>query len=263
MADIGAHDHSAVRATDRLRSHRGLLLGAWSTLPEPMVGELLAAAGFEYVCLDQQHGLHEPSTTPNMLRAVELRGAYGFVRVKRNDAGEITKALDAGATAVVVPLVESAVEAELAVRAFRYPPRGDRSFGPTRSRLVLEGVRPEELDTALCLVQVETERGLASVEEIAATPGIDGIYVGPADLALAVGVDPTGPAFHDEIAGHLARIKGACRANGIRVGMHCLSAESATRYIRAGWDVVTVVVDSNLVARAFATEVAAAKGERA
>jgi 4-hydroxy-2-oxoheptanedioate aldolase len=144
------------------------------------------------------------------------------------------------------------------VEACRYPPVGTRSYGPSRAELVLGSSVPEELAAAaLCFVMIETREGLDQVEEIAATPGLDGLYIGPSDLSLALGITPRvgGPELEQAIA----RVLEAAHAHGLIAGMHCGSGEAARARAEQGFDMVTVVVDAALFAASIARELADAR----
>src|SRR3712207_2263361 len=158
--------------------------GSWLVVPGSFGAELMARVGVDYVCVDGQHGILGYDAMVPMFQAISAAGVAPITRVVQNDPGEIGKALDAGAWGVIVPLVSNAQEAARAVAACRYPPRGMRSYGPVRASAATGLSDPDELGAeALCLVMVETREGLNNVEEIAATPGLDGIYIGPGDLA--------------------------------------------------------------------------------
>src|SRR5690606_1042151 len=130
------------------------------------------------------------------------------------------KALDAGAQGVVVPLVNTRAQAAAAVAACRYPPKGVRSFGPTRAALISESRDAASLgDSVLCFVMVETREGLENIDEIASTPGLDGIYIGPADLALGLGLAPDLDKTDPEHVAAVDRILKACKKNGIVAGI--------------------------------------------
>ncbi|MEW6635248.1 MAG: aldolase/citrate lyase family protein [Actinomycetota bacterium] len=237
--------------------------GLWSVMPGSFGVEVLAAAGPDYVCVDLQHGLAGHDSMVPMLAAVGAAGAAPIARVLANDAAGITKVLDAGTLGVIVPLVESAEEAARAVAACRYPPRGNRSYGPVRASVMLGSKEPEELDRdVLCFVMVETREGLENIEEIAATPGLDGIYIGPSDLALSLGLPPTLEIEHPEHAAAVERIKKACRGAGIAAGIHSGSGEWARRHAEAGFDMVTVATDATLLGRAASRELSEARGEK-
>jgi 4-hydroxy-2-oxoheptanedioate aldolase len=194
----------------------GPAIGLWASLPSALTAEALALAGPDYVVADQQHGALDPAMLMAMLQAIAGAGSVPLVRVAANDPFAIGQALDLGAAGVIVPLVSSGEEAARAVAACRYQPEGIRSFGALRAG---SGERP------LCLVMIETRDGLERVEEIAGTPGLDGIYVGPSDLALSLGLQPTLRLEHPPVLEALATVHAACADAGIVAGVHCLAAE--------------------------------------
>jgi len=238
--------------------------GLWSVVPGSVGAEILAEAGVDYVCVDQQHGVIDYDSMVPMFQAIRGGGAAPITRVLSNDPFLIMKALDAGAWAVIVPLVNSAEEAARAVSACRYPPRGMRSFGPVRAANVIGSRDPEELGgEVVCLVMVETREALERVEEIAATPGLDGIYVGPSDLALSLGLPPTLEVAEDEHAEAVRRISEACHERGIAAGIHSPSGDWARRHAEAGFDLVTVATDAPLLRGAALRELTVARERRA
>ena len=237
--------------------------GLWVAMPGSFGAELIAGAGFDYVCVDRQHGLVDYASMVPMFQAIGAAGAAPIARVLSNDPYEIMKVLDAGALGIIVPLVDNATEAERAVAACRYPPHGNRSYGPIRASHVIGSRDPEELaGEVLCIVMVETREGLERVEEIAATPGLDGIYVGPADLALSLGLSPTTRVTEPEHVEAVSEIKGACRQHGIVAGVQASSGEWARKHAEAGFDMVTVATDASLLRDATRQELAAARGEQ-
>lgn len=238
--------------------------GLWSLVPGSFGAEILARTGVDYVCVDQQHGIIGYDAMVPMLQAIEAGGSTPITRVLSGDPYGIMKSLDAGAWGVIVPLVNSAADAHIAVAACRYPPRGVRSFGPSRAASVIGSGDPAVLDAeALCLVMVETREALERVDEIAATPGLDGIYTGPSDLALSLGLTPTLEIREDEHAEAIERVRDACARNGIAAGIHSPSGEWARRHAEAGFDMVTVATDAALLGGAAVQEVTAARGGRA
>jgi 4-hydroxy-2-oxoheptanedioate aldolase len=238
--------------------------GLWSVVPGSFGAEILSGTGVDYVCVDQQHGIIGYDAMVPMLQAVDAGGAAPITRVLSGDQYGIMKALDAGAWGVIVPLVNSVADAQSAVAACRYPPRGVRSYGPSRAAGVIGSGDPEVLEReALCLVMVETREALERVDEIAATPGLDGIYVGPSDLALSLGLPPTLEVGEDEHAEAIERVKDACAANGIAAGIQASSGEWARRHAKAEFDMVTVATDASLLRGAALWEVAAARGGQA
>ncbi len=222
-------------------------VGYWMVLDVPVATERIARLGYDYVALDMQHGLIGFSGMTANLMAIDAGGrSAGMVRVEANDPTPIGRALDAGATGVIVPLVNSADEAAAAVRAVRYPPRGIRSYGPMRSSLRIGPVPAEADATTLVLAMIETPEGLEHVEEICATPGLDGVYVGPSDLRLAVGgAHPNDPAVEPEFAAALDRVQAAAAAAGIAAGIHNPDGATAARRLHAGYTFATVACDLN------------------
>ena len=197
--------------------------GLWGSIPSSLTAELAAAIGFDYVCVDLQHGGADEERMVAMFSALEARGAVPFARVLSNEPWMVNRVLDLGAVGVIVPLVGSAAEAKRAVSGCRYPPRGARSYGPLRAALTVGSADPERLAAgALCFVMVETREGLDNVEAIAATPGLDGIYIGPSDLSIGLGRDPGHGGDLLETA--ITRVREACAAAGIVAGMHCTAA---------------------------------------
>ena len=229
--------------------------GAWCSIPSAATIEVLCVPGIRYVCLDQQHGFFDDLTLVDGFRAIERCGAVPLTRVPMNFTWMIGKALDAGAHGVIVPMVEDAEDAAAAVAACRYPPRGTRSYGPTRAQLFDKPATAQEFENVLCFVMVETRRGLTNVRKIAGTPGVDGIYIGPSDLALALGqASPAGPELpllHEPIE----QIAAACRHYNIIAGIHCSDGASAGRFAGRGFKFITCFKDTSLIANAALREV--------
>ncbi|SOD98985.1 HpcH/HpaI aldolase family protein [Blastococcus haudaquaticus] len=235
----------------------GAVRGAWCAAPSSVTAEAVASVGYDYVCLDMQHGAIGYADAVPMLQAVSGRGATPIVRVGANDPAEIGKVLDAGALGVVVPMVGSAEEAARAVAACRYPPRGRRSYGPVRAATVFGSRAVADLEQVVCAVMVETEEGLDRVDEIAGTEGVSAIYVGPSDLALALGLPPA--YEHDDPAHQQAieRIREACDRHGVIAGIHCDGGAMASRRLQQGFRMVTVVNDLVTLRNGVAAELAA------
>ena len=232
-------------------------------MPGSFGAELIAGAGVDYVCVDQQHGVIDFASMVPMFQAIGAAGAAPITRVIQNDPGQIMKSLDAGALGVIVPLVNDAAEAARAVAACRYPPRGIRSYGPVRAAGVIGSRDPEDLaGQVLCIVMVETREALERVDEIAATPGLDGIYIGPSDLALSLGLSPTLDVKEEAHVEAVRRIREACHRHGVAAGIQTASGGAAREHAEAGFDIVTVATDAALLRAAASREVSAARGER-
>ncbi|WP_033340956.1 HpcH/HpaI aldolase family protein [Catenuloplanes japonicus] len=230
--------------TERLR-RRDTVLGYWVTLDSPISTERIGRLGYDYVCLDLQHGLIGYEGMVRGLMAIDAGGsAAGLVRVGANDPGLIGRALDAGAYGVIVPLIDTADDAARAVAAATYPPGGIRSYGPMRSALRI-GPVPADADRAVAtLAMIETAGGLANVEAICAVPGLTGVYVGPSDLRIAIGgAHPADPAVDDEFEAAVARVAAAAAAAGIAAGIHTPSGAEAARRLAQGFTFASVASD--------------------
>jgi 4-hydroxy-2-oxoheptanedioate aldolase len=243
---------------------RETVVGYWVVLDSPTSTERLARTGYDYVCLDAQHGLFGYAGMLAALTAVDAAGrAVGLVRVGGNDPAMIGRALDAGAAGVIVPLVNSAEEAARAVAAGRYPPTGVRSYGPGRS-LAGVGPLPAQVDDAVTvLAMIETAEGLANVEAIAATPGLDGLYIGPTDLTIGLGGTALGdPSVADAFESALAGVRRACEESGIAAGLHTMSGEDAARRIAEGFTFVSVAGDLAHLEAAARAHLSVARGRQ-
>jgi len=243
---------TAAEFTARAR-RRESVVGYWMTLDSPVLTERLAGIGYDYIVLDAQHGEHDGRAQLVGLQAVDAAGrSAGMVRVEANHATPIGRALDLGAAGVIVPLINTADEAAAAVAAARYPPRGIRSYGPLRADLRIGPTPAEVDDTVLVLAMIETAAGLANVEEIAATPGLDGVYVGPSDLSIGLGAAyPGDPAIEESFTQALAGIRHVCDRRGIIAGIHTPTGEAAAQRLAEGFTLATVAHDvGHLVAGA-------------
>jgi 4-hydroxy-2-oxoheptanedioate aldolase len=234
-------------------------MGAWLTTPDTSIAEYFALAGFDEVTADQQHSTIETNDLTGIFQAIELRGVVPSTRVPTNDFVAIGKALDLGAQMVIIPMVNNAAEAARAVSAFRYPPRGTRSAGPVRPQHVMGG-SPQELEGAACVLMIETKDGLKNLDAIAATPGVDALYIGPGDLGLALGMGwDSGSRSRSENAAHAAaveKIRLACERHGVTPGIHVGDTETSFRYIEQGFRLLTVASDIGLIAGGAAAALA-------
>lgn len=235
--------------------------GFWKILSETYSAEVAAGAGFDYVGVDQQHGMLGTADLLPLFQAVRAGGSTPLARVEKNDPTVIGRVLDWGASGVIVPLVNDAADARRAAEACRYPPDGGRSYGPVRAAEVVGSGEPGDLDDAvLCLVMIETREALENVEEISATPGIDGLYIGPADLGVGIGVAPTFDLTEREHLDAVERIRVACKEAGIIAGVHSEGAEQARKHAEAGFDVITVRSDHGLLTGGIPAELKTARG---
>lgn len=242
---------TAAFETHRARLGDGAIYnGLWMMSTSAELATIGAATGFDYVCLDMQHGYIRPTDIVRLSDAIRAHGpALVTARVAANRFTEIGMLADAGIEAVIVPLIDSVADAEAAVRALDYPSRGgDRSWGATAD-ILTGSVRDSRAERPLLFVMIETAEALASVEEICTVPGVDGIYVGPADLAFAVGAVPGRP--NDAHAEALLRIRSAADAAGIVPGIHCADGAEAKLREEQGFRFITSASDIGAAARAL------------
>jgi 2-keto-3-deoxy-L-rhamnonate aldolase RhmA len=206
--------------------------GGWLVENSPSALDGYVQAGFDYVGVDCQHSLLDETEVAKFLGRYRDAPFAILTRVSANNHALIGKLLDAGSDGVIVPGVNTAAETRAAVDACRYPPNGSRSLGPIRAGL---GTSPAAIEArALCLVMIETSEGLENVEEICRVPGLSGIYVGPGDLSIGLGMDPTGGFSTNQLADAFERIGKACDANGLILGAHALDGKSAAQCIAWG-----------------------------
>lgn len=228
-------------------------IGLWVGLADPYCAELAANAGFDWLLLDGEHAPNDLRSLLGQLQAVAPYASQAVIRPPIGDTVLIKQLLDIGAQTLLVPMVESAAQAAELVRAMRYPPHGIRGVGAALARASRWNNIPDYLERAdeqMCLlVQVENLAGLESLDAIAAVEGVDGVFIGPADLSAAMGHrgNPGHPQVQAAIEDAIARIRRAGKAAGILSGDERL----ARRYLELGCAFVAVGVDSSVLMRAL------------
>ncbi|MCI9887485.1 2,4-dihydroxyhept-2-ene-1,7-dioic acid aldolase [Micrococcales bacterium 31B] len=231
----------------------GVAVNAWISTDSSYVAEVIAHAGYTSVTVDMQHGMMGRDAVVRQLQAISTSGAVPLVRPTRPDVDEIGWLLDAGAYGIIVPSVHSAEVARRVVAACFYPPLGTRSFGPSRGILYGGGDYVARVSEEITpWVMVESAAALAEIEAICAVEGLFGIYVGPNDLALDLGL-PAGGRISDEITQHAKRILEVAHAHGKAVGIFCADGSEAAAFAALGFDLVTPGNDASLL-RAAASE---------
>ena len=219
-------------------------INGWCSMPGAFSAELVANMGWDSVTIDTQHGVIGYSEMLAMLQAVSTTAVTPLVRVSWNAPGEIMRALDAGAYGVICPMINDASECAAFVQACRYPPAGFRSSGPTRAAVYGgSDYHARANGEILALAMIETAAGLENLEAIVATPGLDGVYIGPSDLSLAMGGPPGQDSQDETLLATFDRIRDACAAKGVRVGVHTNSQAYSRQMIERGFDLVTVGSD--------------------
>ena len=233
----------------------GRTMGIWLTLGNPFVAELLGRLGFDWVVIDKQHGSIEWSDVGPAIQAIELGGSTALVRVEWNSPDLIMRALDLGAAGVIVPMVSTADDARRAAEAARYPPRGIRSFGPTRNYYSADA---EQIEPA-CIVMIETREALDNLNAIVNTPGVDGVFVGPADLALALGV-PISVPMHDDVLRAIDTTVAACAGAGILAGAASFTVQNAAEFLKQGIRLLSLGADVSYLKRGAQPDIDFLKG---
>lgn len=219
-------------------------IGSFLSIPNTFSAEVMAHTGLDWLCVDMQHGCIDYSDAVNMLTAISTTGVTPIVRVPWNEPSIIMKCLDAGAYGVIVPMVSNRSEAERAVAACRYPPEGMRSNGPTRA-LMYSGndYQQHANDQMLCIVMIETAEGIAKMEEIISTPGVDAVYIGPTDLALALGLPPVMDNEDPKHVATVTKILQTCQKYGVVPAVHTGGSRFTQRFIDQGFRMIMLVGD--------------------
>lgn len=233
-------------------------IGGWISNPSTINAEIMGAAGFDYVAIDTQHGAIDYSSMLPMLQVLAIGSSTPIVRVPSCDSGHIGKALDAGARAVIVPMVNDRATCERALAYSRYAPAGERSYGPTRVGLV-EGddYFDHAADQISVIPMIETVEAMENIDDILSVSGVEAIYVGPNDLSISLGLKPnTNDPRLDEA---MVEIVAGCRRHGVVPGVHASAALCATR-IDQGFGMVTVSADVVALRRQVGADLATARG---
>lgn len=229
-------------------------INGWLSIGNSFTAEIMAAQGYDSIGIDLQHGLVDYPSALTMLQALRASEVVPIVRVPWLEPGIIMKALDAGAYGIICPMVNTAEQAARLVDCVRYPPVGNRSFGPTRANFSAGANYAAEANgEILAFAMVETAEAMANLDAIAATPGLDGIYIGPADLTFSLGGGRLAPGFdrdEPEMIEAIQTILRACKKAGIRAALHCGTPEYAARAIGWGFDMTTVSNDVRMLAAA-------------
>jgi 4-hydroxy-2-oxoheptanedioate aldolase len=247
---------------ERVWKDGGTAVNGWLSIPSSITAELVARQGYDSIVVDLQHGLIDYQTALAMMQAINAGGdATVIARPPWNEPGIVMKLLDAGAWGILCPLVNSRRDAEALVAACHYAPKGFRSVGPTRAMMLFG---PDYIqranDHVVTLAMIETKEALDNVKEIAATPGLTGLYIGPSDLAQSLGypiqMDPTGA----DVMAAIERILAAAKAAGIKAGMHCMMPDYARQMAQKGFDFVTLGNDVRMLTAELAARVGAFRG---
>ncbi len=262
-AFAGTSDGGQVMRPNKLRRmHRDKqpMVNAWLSIPSAYASEVACHTGVDAATVDCQHGMVGFADAIAMFQAIATTDAVPMVRPSANDPAQIMRFLDAGAYGVICPMISTAAQAAQLVSACRYPPAGSRSFGPARGALY---GGPDYFDRAneeiLVLAMIETREALANLDAILATPGLDGIYVGPNDLAIELGHVPKAEHDHPDVTGAVERIAAEVIARGLLAGIFCSDGKAAQMRLRQGFHLVTPGNDAAVFRAAYSANVRQAR----
>ncbi|HEY1721739.1 MAG TPA: aldolase/citrate lyase family protein [Magnetospirillaceae bacterium] len=225
------------------------VVNGWLAIPSAFSAETMAHQGWDSLTIDMQHGVVDYQAAVGMLAAIATTPTMPVVRVPWLDVATIMKMLDAGAYAIICPMINSGADAETFVAACNYAPKGMRSFGPIRALLYAGADYPTHAnDTVLPMAMIETKKALDNVDEILAVEGLAAVYIGPADLSLQLGCTPKFDQDEKPVVEAIDMVLRKAREKGVVAGIHNGTPEYALRMIEKGFRFVTIGSDARLMA---------------
>ena len=235
---------------ERLRGD-DVLVTAWSAIPDPQVADILARCPYEVVTLDMQHGQQTFESVVTGTAAIRAAGKHAVTRIPVNDYATASRVLDAGVEAVIAPMINSVEDARAFAAAIKYPPVGERSWGPLRAMSIMDMDGQTYLEqaneTCLAIAMIETPQAIENIDAIMAVDGIDGVLVGPGDLSLTLSkgakIDPSG----DQAQAAVATIAAKAKAAGKFCAIFCVSIEDAHSAVKMGASLLCLGVDAMLI----------------
>lgn len=227
----------------------GAAVNGWLAIPNSFSAETMAHQGWDSLTIDLQHGVIDYQSMVPMLQAISTTDTVPVVRVPWLEPGILMKSLDAGAYAVICPMINTREDAQKLVAYTHYAPRGTRSFGPIRALLYGGADYAQHAnDTIVTFAMIETAKALDNLDEIMSVEGLDAIYIGPSDLSLALGCRPVFDDVDEKAAQAIDHILERAKAHGLVAGIHNGTAEGALKRIAKGFQFVTVSSDARLMA---------------
>src|SRR5215510_6205746 len=227
------------------------VINGWLAIPSTFSAETMAHQGWDSLTVDMQHGVVDYQKAVDMLTAVSTTSTVPMVRVPWLEPGIIMKSLDAGAYAVICPMINTRADAEKLVSYVRYAPKGVRSFGPIRALLYGgSDYATHANDTVIPFAMIETKQALENLDDILSVEGLDAIYVGPADLSLTLGCTPKFDQEEKPVLEAIDYIIGKAKKHGVVAGIHNGTPEYAQRMVAKGFRFVTLMSDARLMAAA-------------
>jgi 4-hydroxy-2-oxoheptanedioate aldolase len=248
----------------RLRAGE-IVYSAWCMLASPLVADAVGREGFAAAVLDMQHGMWDTASIIAGIGALHNAGATPVVRVPLNDFAFVSRALDFGAEAIIMPMINGAKDASAFAGAAKYPPAGERSWGPGRAMALQGKSTPvdylrEANEGTLTLAMIETQAALANVDAIAATSGIDALFIGPYDLSTTLSGGKAQDVQATEVEHAIDKICAAASKAGKIPGIYCRDAERALAMAKRGFKFITVGNDAGFLHDGAAAQVKALKG---
>tara|TARA_B100001250_G_C19696618_1_gene742844 strand:+ start:82 stop:873 length:792 start_codon:yes stop_codon:yes gene_type:complete len=239
------------------------VINGWLQIPNSFSAEVMAKQGWDSLTIDMQHGVVDYPNALQMLQAISTTDTMPMARVNWNEPGQIMKILDAGSYGVICPMVSNKEQAKKFVQACMYPPKGYRSFGPIRGMLYGGADYGNHANNELLkIAMIETKEALDNLDEIMTTPGVDGIYIGPADLSLAVNEKPSFDKSEDDpVYPVIMKVLEHAKKNNIFAGIHNMTAEYAQKMIEKGFQLVTVGSEQRFMATGAKDAIKKLKGE--
>ena len=229
----------------------GAVINGWLAIPSSLSAETMSHQGWDSLTVDQQHGMVDFQSAVPMLQAISTTEPVPITRVPWLEPGIIMKSLDAGAYGIICPMINTREDAEALVGACRYAPQGHRSFGPVRALMYAGADYPQHAnDTIVAIAMIETQQALDNLDEILKVPGLDGIYIGPSDLALSLGGTPKPDQTDPKVVEAINHILAAAKSHGVVPGIHCGSPVYAAQMVEHGFQLVTILSDNLLMANA-------------
>ena len=238
----------------RLWEEEKSVLNGWLFINCTLTAEIMSRQNYDSLTIDMQHGLIDYPDLLGMLQGITGSEVTPLVRVPWLDPAYIMKALDAGASGIICPMINNRIEAEKLVSYMKYPPLGNRSFGPIRQNIVNgSDYYNNANDSVICLAMIETEDAMLNIQEIVSTPGLDGVYIGPADLTIGTTKGRLSPGMdreEDEMLKRIQTILKIAKKEKKKACLHCTSPIYAIKAIKWGFDLVTLNSDTRLLASA-------------
>lgn len=238
--------------------------GAWLAIPSIYSTRLLSRLPLDWLTVDTEHAPADPNTLAQMVAVIaDSRGPLPFVRLAQSSVETIKRALDCGASGIIVPMINTRVEAEHVVTWAKFPPQGQRSFGSYYAGIAFGQSMPEYLreanqQTMVC-VQIESQTALGNLDAIFSTPGVDLAFVGPIDLSVSLGLDPVPENTHPVFQEALCEILNAAKVHHLPLGIFCSDGKAAAERIRQGFLFVNVAGDARVLIQGVQAELDACR----